>query len=80
MAPRARPDERLVHSELLPGTQRCSRDNGLRPSARRLEEGGLVLLIRGLQRHVDVGITHLHDGTAHIGVPMPEQTNQKLYT
>ena len=32
---------------------------------------GLVLLVRGLQRHVDVRIAHLHDAATHIRIPMP---------
>ena len=33
--------------------------------------GLLVLLVRGLQGHVDVRIAHLHNAATHIGVPMP---------
>mmetsp|Transcript_1549 Transcript_1549/g.3647 ORF Transcript_1549/g.3647 Transcript_1549/m.3647 type:complete len:227 (-) Transcript_1549:512-1192(-) len=52
------PNERLIHSQLLPGANGSPRDDGL------------VLLVRGFQRHVNVGIPHLDNAATDVRVPM----------
>mmetsp|Transcript_32761 Transcript_32761/g.78345 ORF Transcript_32761/g.78345 Transcript_32761/m.78345 type:complete len:227 (+) Transcript_32761:922-1602(+) len=52
------PNEWLVHSQFLPGANGSPRDDGL------------VLLLGGFQRHVNVGIPHLDNAATDVGVPM----------